>query len=1144
MINKSRSCARFRTALFAFTALAAPIAMIATPAVAKTQQREQTYAFNIPAQPLPRALASVARTARLQLIFADGEPSGVQSRAIRGRMTATEAFSRLTAGTGYEAYYSAPGVVTLRPVPAAVADDGSRVLGPVRVEGAQSTFAYSGGPERGDGIAQLGGVRGGQDDEATGYRPNVASIAAGAPAAIEDIPRSISVLSQEQIQKQDIETLGDALRRLPGVAVVETNNSNLNEGAQVLSRGFAVRQIQIDGGASRPLNIVGNGLMELGAYERVELVRGPNGAFAGGGSPGGGLNLVRKRPGVTESLEISGTVGSFDRYGAQVDFSTPSLGGSAFAFRGVASVSDQNFFYENGAKRTALLYGVVDAPLGERARLELGAQYSRVNETAPYSGKYRYFEGPIIDFGGYYYNLSGAWSYDHSSNADVFARLYLDLMENLDLEVGFDLQTGEQTRERLTNSSPLFLEANGTARDARISAGFQSYETYNQSFNFKFFGTRSFWGLKHDFLLAGDLTESGSPQFNERYGAMSLTASDTADYLELIRGFQPVYLPFTAYGEINGTSSRTGLSISDTISWRDLVVLSLSARRNSVESSGANVAISDNGLPNSIHLPEAVNGSQTSEPGWLPNWSLAVKPWRNLTVYGTRAEGEEELLTPKFTVSGASLGPSTYENLEGGVKVATDRWLATLAYYDVTQNNVAEAIWGTVCPPSNSMSTPCYHDATQTVRSRGVDFEVSGEILAGLNLQANYNWGDFQITGGGGRAATQTPVHAGQIFVDWSPEFLPGTSLRGGLRYRSEVYQSGIRRVLDPVTLKVIASGPYDFTEEPYFLWDFGVRRQLTRNVALDLFVENITDVEYLSTISSVGGNFPGAPRTFTATLRWKADEGFLGSGSTTGRAPFGDPADWYASIDLGAHAAADLDATGDGPSQDGTTPVNWTFETQDGFAGAARIGYRFGPSLRGELEGSFRTTEFGDIGGGAAAPFGVCGASYADLGVAFDCDDALGDADAWALMANGLYDFGGEDGRFRPYLGVGLGVLKTSIDFSGKMEGIGLDTPWNYDGARKLQEAIGGDSSNMTFAYQLLAGLSYRLTPQATIDVTYRYFEAPEVRWSSFNLSGVGGYPEYGSPIFGLAERIGDFEAAYSDQSLTVGLRWAFGVR
>lgn len=1146
--GRTRRCSRL--AWLAATALSA---IAVTPTAVQAQARGEAareYSFDIPAQSLARSLTAWAQVTGYQMVWPQSEPATVETPALRGRMTAEEALGRLTAGTGFTWEHAGARTIRLRRLPAQVEDDGSRVLGPVRVEGAQSAAAYDGGPLRGDGVAQLGGVRGGQDEEATGYRANVATVGAGAPVALEDIPRSISVLTQAQLQAQSIQSIGEAIQRLPGVTMVETAGAaaNQGQGASLYARGAGITQFQIDGGAPMSLTLEGNGAADLAAYERVELVRGPNGLFSSAGSAGGVLNLVRKRPGATQETQVTAVAGSFDRGRVEIDYSTPQVGASAFAFRGVIAAERQNYFYDNAESSSASFYGIVDAPLGDKARLELGAQASFREDEAPYSGLLRFADGPLIPL-DHDSNLTADWAYDDARSAGAFGRLYVDVMEDIDLEVGFDVTRSIQ--DRLAPVFRVDLVSSGFESGyTRVFASADKYDATVFAGNFRLTGRRSFLGLDHNFFVGGDLTDFTVSNAN-RGVVNSAKPATIEEFITAAATYQPVFEP--VYNAMNRVNSITnfGLVLGDVISWRDRVELTVGARRNQYLRSAFDVGLNPlTGLPISVGQGGIGTEDDDVANDWSPTWSLGVKPLRNLTIFGTAAEGQERRINDNYTADGDLLPPEAYENLELGAKYATGAWLASVSYYENRRHNTVVPLYGTSCLPSHTTSTPCY-EAGGDVTTTGVDFEIAGEVLPGLNLIANYAHARTE-TEGGVRQYTFAPVDSGSLFVDWRPETWPRWSFRGGLRHRSEVFREGFVPIFDPDLGYVTGYQSFAFSEDPYWVVDAGLAYRLTDTVTLDLFAENLTDEQYISTVQIPGEpNLAGAPRTFTLTLRWNGEGAFNATSPTTGRAPFGDPADWYAAVEAGAHFLGDLDAEASGLSQDDVTPIRWTFETEDRFASLVRLGYRFTPSVRGEIEAGYRRSEIGDIGGGAAAPFGVCGVKQARIGTPFDCDDAQGDADNWSLMANVLYDFGDEESRVRPFLGAGLGLARTAIDFSGKMEGIGGTTWINtdygfafFDQNRQLQEAIGGDTVNYALAGQLIAGLAYRVTDRATLEASYRYYAAPEVKWDSWNLSGQGGFPEYGAPVDGLTNRVGEFSAPYNDQSVMIAFRWAFGAR
>ena len=149
------------------------------------------------------------------------------------------------------------------------------------------------------------------------------------------------------------------------------------------------------------------------------------------------------------------------------------------------------------------------------------------------------------------------------------------------------------------------------------------------------------------------------------------------------------------------------------------------------------------------------------------------------------------------------------------------------------------------------------------------------------------------------------------------------------------------------------------------------------------------------------------------------------------------------------------------GASIEGEIDNGAAFDLDDGWMASLGAGYGFLNGFRAEGALDYRTNEVEGL----------------DV-----------DADAWALMANLYYDFN-RGGTLQPYLGLGAGWVNLDID----------------------------DEDEDGWAYQGLAGIGWRVTEQTTIDLGYRYFEAPEVEFAG-----------------------GDVD--YTHQAVTLGLRYAFG--
>ncbi|THC44721.1 TonB-dependent siderophore receptor [Massilia sp. Mn16-1_5] len=108
-------------------------------------------------------------------------------------------------------------------------------------------------------------------------------------APLLDTPKSVSVIPQEIISQTAAVSLTDALRSVPGITVGAGEGGN-PVGDNVFIRGYnAQTDTYVDG-----IRDSGSQSREIFNLEQVEVVKGPNSAYGGRSSAGGGINLVSK----------------------------------------------------------------------------------------------------------------------------------------------------------------------------------------------------------------------------------------------------------------------------------------------------------------------------------------------------------------------------------------------------------------------------------------------------------------------------------------------------------------------------------------------------------------------------------------------------------------------------------------------------------------------------------------------------------------------------------------------------------------------------------------------------------------------------------------------------------------------------------
>ncbi|MEN3277863.1 MAG: catecholate siderophore receptor [Massilia sp.] len=108
-------------------------------------------------------------------------------------------------------------------------------------------------------------------------------------APLLDTPKSVTVIGQEVIAQTAAVSLTDALRSVPGITIGAGEGGN-PVGDNVFIRGYnAQTDTYVDG-----IRDAGSQSREIFNLEQVEVVKGPNSAYGGRSSAGGGINLVSK----------------------------------------------------------------------------------------------------------------------------------------------------------------------------------------------------------------------------------------------------------------------------------------------------------------------------------------------------------------------------------------------------------------------------------------------------------------------------------------------------------------------------------------------------------------------------------------------------------------------------------------------------------------------------------------------------------------------------------------------------------------------------------------------------------------------------------------------------------------------------------
>ncbi|MBC1297187.1 TonB-dependent receptor, partial [Nostoc sp. UCD122] len=173
------------------------------------------------------------------------------------------------------------------------------------------------------------------------------------------------------------------------------------------------------------------------------------------------------------------------------------------------------------------------------------------------------------------------------------------------------------------------------------------------------------------------------------------------------------------------------------------------------------------------NLGEEKQEYSQSDTNFSPRLGIVYQPSQNISLYASYATSFVPVFDASRNRNNEPFKPETGRQFEVGVKSDITRNLsATLAFYDLRKQNVA----------TDDPNSPDPNDQIQTGEqtSRGIEFDIAGEITPGWKIIASYSYIDAFVSkdnnGFEGRRRDNIPEHAASLWTTY--EFQQG-SLQG-----------------------------------------------------------------------------------------------------------------------------------------------------------------------------------------------------------------------------------------------------------------------------------------------------------------------------------------------------------------------------
>ncbi|MEG1768174.1 MAG: TonB-dependent siderophore receptor [Comamonas sp.] len=782
-------------------ALAMPAAAGLIAASATHAQSAATQRYDIPAGPLTATLNRFGVEAGIMLSLFTADTSGKQSPGVQGEMSVAQALAALLAGTGLDAVPRAGGGYLVRVTPVVGA---ATALSEVRV------------------IAQA--EQGGATEGTGSYRA-LGRSATGTPLALgaKETPQSVTVFTRQRLDDQNVQTVNEALEFTTGVTAFRQGVGTDLEG--IWSRGFAVSNYLLDGVPSAAAGSMQNTVM----YDRIEVLRGANGLMSGMGNPSASINMVRKRPTAERQISVSAEAGSWDRYGAGADISTPLNDSASVRGRLVLDTKRQNSWIDRYQKKSDVVYGIVEMDLSPSTLLTAGfsAQSDR-NDASMRTGLPLTYSNGVATHFARSTNIGPNWAYHAPDVSSVFASLAHDFGQGWRAKLDY-------AHLRSDYDSALYFLTGSIDQSTGLGGAlwpvrWKSDDRLN-TVDAQLSGPFSLLGRAHE-VVAGV--------------SLSQLRRDTSDY----GGWMG---PWTGYdGTIGNLHDWDGsanvptfVKASDTVTQENQLSAYATARWSLGESTrlitGARV-IDWKRVADNTTVVGAASRTELRERGVVVPYAGLVHALDDRwSLYGNYTQVFQPQAASVRDVNNRPLEPEQGTSYEAGVKAdwLGGKLMTSLALFRSKQQNLAIYNAGTDA-----------YDALQGITTRGLELEAAGEPAPGWNLSAGYAYTSSKDADGA-RANTPIPRHGLKLFTTYRlrGELHPFT-VGGGVNWQSE----------------------YGYVGEPaqksYAVVNLMARYAVSRQLSVSLHLNNVFDKTYYSGLSNYGAMY-GAPRNVMAAMKY-----------------------------------------------------------------------------------------------------------------------------------------------------------------------------------------------------------------------------------------------------------------------------------
>jgi outer-membrane receptor for ferric coprogen and ferric-rhodotorulic acid len=648
--------------------------------------------------------------------------------------------------------------------------------------------------------------------------------------SIRETPQSISVITRELLDDFRVYSVNDALSYATGIKVEQFETDR----TEYTARGLNITSFQIDG-LNSPISFSGTnyGDLDMAVYDRIEVLRGANGLVAGTGNPSATINFIRKRPTANFQAKANASLGSWDNRRLDADVSGALNGDGSVRGRLVVANQNRNSYLDRYSTERNVAYGVIEADLTESTSFAIGHTYQKNDSSGNNFGSL-----PLLYSDGTkrHYKVSDSpatdWAYMRVNTHVSFAEL-THYFNN-------DWKFKAQLTHKDTASEGRYNYIDGYEDRATGLGTYTSYP-YIYSFVTKDHvadiyanGPFELAGRKHELVVGATWSKSYMKEYSRTGDTLGNITVNSFDDLG--------NFPMPTFGAKSKSSDYqntiTNIYTAAKLNPTDALKVTVGGSLLSYELKGVAYTVDQTAKENNKFTPYAGAVYDLNDGHSL--YASYAGIYRPQVERGADSK---------------PLAPLKGKNYEAGIK---SEWFnktlnSSFALFKTEQENQAVSV-----PTTAPVAVYRGIEAT----TKGYEFDVSGEVMDGLHINAGYTR-LMSVKGENNQNVNPfVPRHLVHVTTVYKVPAVENLKVGASLNWQSDTH----------VDITLPSAAVVRYKQDSYATLNLMANYKIDNHWDAAVNLYNVTNEKYLSSLryASAGQAYYAAPASAMATVTWK----------------------------------------------------------------------------------------------------------------------------------------------------------------------------------------------------------------------------------------------------------------------------------